>query len=73
MLGIEYILTGFDHLLFVLALLILVQGARRLIATNAAFTVACSLMPFAATLGWLSMPGPPMEAVIALLIVFVAS
>ena len=71
-LGIEHILTGFDHLLFVLALLILVQGTRRLIATITAFTVAHSLTLFAATLGWLNVPGPPVEAVIALSIVFVA-
>jgi hydrogenase/urease accessory protein HupE len=71
-LGIEHILTGFDHLLFVLALLILVQGTRRLIATITAFTVAHSLTLFAATLGWIHVPGPPVEAVIALSIVFVA-
>jgi hydrogenase/urease accessory protein HupE len=71
-LGIEHILTGFDHLLFVLALLILVQGTRRLIATITAFTLAHSLTLFAATLGWLNVPGPPVEAVIALSIVFVA-
>jgi hydrogenase/urease accessory protein HupE len=71
-LGIEHILTGFDHLLFVLALLILVRGTRRLIATITAFTVAHSLTLFAATLGWVNVPGPPVEAVIALSIVFVA-
>jgi hydrogenase/urease accessory protein HupE len=71
-LGIEHILTGFDHLLFVLALLILVKGTRRLIATITAFTLAHSLTLFAATLGWIHVPGPPVEAVIALSIVFVA-
>ena len=71
-LGVEHILTGFDHLLFVLALLILVQGMRRLVATITAFTLAHSLTLFAATLGWLNVPGPPVEAVIALSIVFVA-
>jgi hydrogenase/urease accessory protein HupE len=71
-LGIEHILTGTDHLLFVLALLILVRGAGRLIATITAFTLAHSLTLFAATLGWMSVPGPPVEAVIALSIVFVA-
>lgn len=71
-LGIEHILMGVDHLLFVLALLILVQGTRRLIATITAFTLAHSLTLFAATLGWLNVPGPPVEAVIALSIVFVA-
>jgi hydrogenase/urease accessory protein HupE len=72
-LGIEHILTGFDHLLFVLALLILVQGTRRLVAAITAFTAAHSLTLAAATLGWLSLPGPPVEAVIALSIVFVAA
>jgi hydrogenase/urease accessory protein HupE len=71
-LGIEHILMGVDHLLFVLALLILVQGTRRLIATITAFTLAHSLTLFAATLGWLNVPGPPVESVIALSIVFVA-
>jgi hydrogenase/urease accessory protein HupE len=71
-LGIEHILTGFDHLLFVLALVILVKGTRRLIATITAFTLAHSLTLFAATLGWIHVPGPPVEAVIALSIVFVA-
>lgn len=71
-LGVEHILLGFDHLLFVLALLILVQGTRRLIATITAFTVAHSLTLFAATLGWIQVPGAPVEAIIALSIVFVA-
>jgi len=71
-LGIEHILTGFDHLLFVLALVILVKGLRRLIATVTAFTVAHSLTLVAATLGWVHVPGPPVEAAIALSIVFVA-
>lgn len=71
-LGIEHILTGYDHLLFVLTLVILVQGTRRLIATITAFTLAHSLTLFAATLGWIHVPGPPVEAVIALSIVFVA-
>ncbi|MCC6198322.1 MAG: HupE/UreJ family protein [Burkholderiales bacterium] len=71
-LGIEHILLGVDHLLFVLALLILVKGAARLIATITAFTLAHSLTLFAATLGWVNIPGSPVEAVIALSIVFVA-
>jgi hydrogenase/urease accessory protein HupE len=71
-LGTEHILTGFDHLLFVLALVILVKGLRRLVATITAFTVAHSLSLVAATLGWVHVPGPPVEACIALSIVFVA-
>jgi len=72
-LGIEHILSGFDHLLFVLALVLLVQGTRRLLLTITAFTVAHSLTLAGATLGWVHVPGPPVEAAIALSIVFVAS
>jgi hydrogenase/urease accessory protein HupE len=72
-LGIEHILTGYDHLLFVLALVLLVDTTRRLVAAITAFTAAHSLTLFAATLGWLHVPGQPVEAVIALSIVFVAS
>jgi hydrogenase/urease accessory protein HupE len=72
-LGIEHILAGFDHLLFVLALVLLVQGTRRLLVTITAFTAAHSLTLAAATLGWVQMPGPPVEAAIALSIVFIAS
>jgi hydrogenase/urease accessory protein HupE len=71
-LGVEHILRGIDHLLFVLALLILVKGARRLAATVTAFTVAHSLTLGAATLGLVTVPQRPVEAVIALSIVFVA-
>jgi hydrogenase/urease accessory protein HupE len=72
-LGVEHILLGVDHLLFVLALLILVKGRRRLIATVTAFTLAHSLTLAAATLGFVHVPGPPVEAAIALSIVFVAA
>ncbi len=58
-LGIEHILFGFDHLLFVLALVLLVQGTRRLLVTITAFTAAHSLTLAGATLGWLQMPAPP--------------
>jgi hypothetical protein len=71
-LGVEHILLGVDHLLFVLALLILVPTWRALLATITAFTLAHSLTLAAATLGWLAVPPPPVEAVIALSIVFVA-
>lgn len=73
LLGVEHILLGIDHLLFVLALLLLVKGAGRLIATVTAFTLAHSLTLAAATFGIVHMPGPPVEAVIALSILFVAS
>ena len=72
-LGIEHILSGVDHLLFVLALVMLVRGTRRLIATITAFTVAHSLTLAAAVLGFVTVPGPPVEAAIALSIVFVAA
>jgi hydrogenase/urease accessory protein HupE len=73
LLGIEHILTGFDHLLFVLALIILVKGTRRLLWTVTAFTLAHSITLALATLGVIHVPGPPVEATIALSIVFVAS
>ncbi len=71
-LGVEHILLGADHLLFVLGLLVLVRGGRRLVATITAFTLAHSLTLAAATLGAVRVPGPPVEAVIALSIAFVA-
>ena len=73
LLGVEHILSGIDHLLFVLALLLLVNGTRRIIATITAFTLAHSLTLAGATLGIVHVPGPPVEAIIALSIVFVAS
>ena len=72
-LGIEHILGGVDHLLFILALMILVKGTRRLIATVTAFTVAHSITLAGATLGFVRVPQKPVEACIALSIVFVAS
>jgi len=72
-LGIQHILGGVDHLLFVLALLLIVRGSRRIVATITAFTLAHSLTLVAATLGWVHVPGPPVEAMIALSIVFVAA
>jgi hydrogenase/urease accessory protein HupE len=71
-LGIEHILFGFDHLLFVLALVILVWDWRRVALTVTAFTVAHSITLAAATLGLVNVPGPPVEAAIALSIVLVA-
>ncbi len=72
-LGIEHILLGIDHLLFVLALLFLVRNWPRLIGTVTSFTVAHSLTLAAATLGWVHIPQAPVEAAIALSIVFVAA
>jgi hydrogenase/urease accessory protein HupE len=72
-LGIEHILTGIDHLLFVLALLIITRGGWKLVKTVTAFTLSHSLTLTAATLGFVHVPQRPVEAVIALSIVFVAS
>lgn len=72
MLGVEHILLGVDHLLFVLALLFLVNGSKRLVATVTAFTVAHSITLAAATLGFVYVPQAPVEATIALSVVFVA-
>jgi hydrogenase/urease accessory protein HupE len=72
-LGVEHILLGVDHLLFVLALLILVKGWRRVVGTITAFTAAHTLTLAAATLGYVHVPVPPVEATIALSIVFVAA
>ncbi len=71
-LGFEHILSGFDHLLFVLALLFLVGSWSRLIGTITTFTVAHSITLVAASFGWVSVPQTPIEALIALSIVFVA-
>jgi hypothetical protein len=72
-LGVEHILLGIDHLLFVLALLLIVNGVGRLVATVTAFTVAHSITLGAATLGFVEVPSAPVEAVIALSILFLAS
>jgi hydrogenase/urease accessory protein HupE len=71
-LGVEHILTGVDHLLYVLAMLLLVKGWKRIVATMTAFTATHSLTLTAATLGWVHVPQPPVEACIALSIILVA-
>ncbi|MCW8873247.1 MAG: HupE/UreJ family protein [Xanthomonadales bacterium] len=71
-LGVEHILLGIDHLLFVLALLMLVPNMRTLVWTITSFTLAHSVTLAAATLGWVHVPQAPVEAVIALSILFVA-
>ncbi|WGL17637.1 HupE/UreJ family protein [Microbulbifer bruguierae] len=72
-LGVEHILLGIDHLLFVLVLLLLVSGWRSLAVTISAFTLAHSVTLALSVLGLISVPQAPVEAVIALSIVFVAS
>jgi len=71
-LGVHHILVGIDHLLYILAMLFLVKGWRRIVATMSAFTATHSLTLSAAALGWVHVPQPPVEACIALSIVFVA-
>ena len=72
-LGVEHILLGIDHLLFVFGLVLLVNGWKRLLWTITAFTVAHSITLALASLGLVHVPGPPVEACIALSIVFVAA
>lgn len=72
-LGVEHIVTGFDHLLFVVALALLVRGGAPLVATVTAFTLAHSVSLAATVLGVVSLPPPPVEAVIALSIVLVCA
>jgi hydrogenase/urease accessory protein HupE len=71
-LGIEHILLGIDHLLFVFALLLIANGVRRLVWTITAFTLAHSITLTMATLGFVNIPQAPVEAVIALSILFLA-
>jgi len=71
-LGVEHILGGVDHLLFVLCLLLIVKGNRVLVKTITAFTLAHSITLGLATLELVSLPQAPIEAVIALSILFLA-
>lgn len=72
LLGVEHILTGWDHLLFVIALVLLVRRGWAIATAVTAFTVAHSLTLAGAALGLVGLPGRPVEAVIALSIVFLA-
>jgi hypothetical protein len=72
-LGVEHILGGYDHLMFVIGLLFLVGFRRRLVWTITAFTAAHTLTLASAALGWLTLRPAPVEACIALSIVLVAS
>jgi hydrogenase/urease accessory protein HupE len=71
-LGVMHILTGIDHLLFVSGLLLLVTGVRRLLLTVSAFTLSHTVTLCLATLGFVHVRPAPVEAVIALSILFVA-
>ena len=68
--GIEHILLGVDHLLFVLGLLLIVRTPWMLVKTVTAFTVAHSITLAVATLGIASVPSAPLNAAIALSILF---
>jgi hydrogenase/urease accessory protein HupE len=70
--GTEHILMGWDHLLFVIALVLLVRGGWPVVKAATAFTVAHSITLVAATLGYTGLPQQPVEALIALSIVFLA-
>ncbi|MBP2237015.1 hypothetical protein J2Z31_003529 [Sinorhizobium kostiense] len=72
-LGVDHILFGIDHLLFVFSLLMLAQGLGPLVKTITTFTIAHSVTLALATLGLVHVPQAPVEAVIALSIVFVAA
>jgi hydrogenase/urease accessory protein HupE len=71
-LGITHILMGFDHLLFVFLLLLIVKNIRLLFWTISAFTLAHSMTIAGATLGFVHLAQQPVEAIIALSIVFLA-
>tara|TARA_B100001123_G_scaffold445248_1_gene596279 strand:+ start:1570 stop:2586 length:1017 start_codon:yes stop_codon:yes gene_type:complete len=71
-LGVNHILSGIDHLLFVFGMLLLVPGFLKLLKTITAFTVAHSITLACAVFGVVRVPTEPVEALIALSIVFLA-
>ncbi|MCF6110868.1 HupE/UreJ family protein [Mesorhizobium muleiense] len=71
--GIEHIAFGFDHLLFVTGLMLIVRDWRKLVKAITAFTAAHSITLSCATLGWVTLPSRPVEAMIAISIVMVAA
>ncbi len=71
-LGVDHILLGIDHLLFVLALIFVTKGKWKIIKTITAFTLAHSITLSLAALDLVHLPIPPVEAIIALSIVFLA-
>lgn len=70
--GVDHILFGYDHLLFVIALVLLLDGLWRIAAAVTAFTIAHSITLVGTTLGVMGLPSAPVEAVIALSILFLA-
>lgn len=71
-LGIEHILAGLDHLLFVAGLLLIARTGRRVLVVVTGFTLAHSVTLSLSAIGWIHVPVPPVEAAIALSILFVA-
>ncbi len=71
-LGIEHILLGWDHLLFVLGLMLLIPSVNVLIGTITSFTIAHSITLVLSSLGKMSLPSAPVETVIALSVIFLA-
>lgn len=72
LLGVEHIITGYDHLLFVFGLLVIARSAKRILLTITGFTLAHSISLSLSALGFVHVPIPPVEACIALSIVFLA-
>lgn len=70
--GAEHILFGWDHLLFVIALVFLEREPWPVVKAATAFTIAHSITLVATTLGYTGLPSRPVEALIALSIVFLA-
>lgn len=70
--GVEHIIFGYDHLLFVLSLVLLLRGGRIIAKTVTAFTLAHSITLVGTTMGFLGLPSRPVEAIIALSIIFLA-
>ena len=70
--GVEHILLGYDHLLFVFALILIARNVRQLLTTVTAFTLAHSITLGLSALGVVHVPGPPVEATIALSILLLA-
>ena len=71
-LGVEHILFGYDHLFFVLLLVFLLTGWKRIAWTVTAFTIAHSITLIGTSLNLFALPSKPVEAIIALSIVFLA-
>lgn len=70
--GIEHILIGFDHLLFIACLIFICNSRKKLFLTVTGFTISHSITLILSSLNILTIPLPPVEAVIALSILFLA-